>query len=243
MKIASSVFKTRATIAENLVVMKEQMVEAKNNGADMILFSECQLSGFRVGANVIHDRKLARSVKDNEILEICALAQELQLAVGLGFLELKDGGFYDSYAIIEKKGTIREVYRRLTKTWHEDVRGNMYCEGESIYSLVFDGVCFSILLCGDLFDDVACAMVNATDCDICFIPMARSFGHKATQAEWEKEEKEYIKQLSKLNTNALFVNQYMEEGDYFGGVSAICMDGTVESRLSIYTEGIHYLEF
>lgn len=241
MKIASGVFKS-GTIEENLVKIKEQMVEAKQNGADMILFSECQLCSFCVGENVIADRKVALASNDERIKDLCEKAKELQIAVGIGFLEMKDGGFFDSYAIIEKKGTIREIYRRVSKTWHDDVKGDMYCEGESVFSLVIEGLCFSILLCGDLFDDVLCAMVNATDCDICFVPLARSMGKKITQKEWEKEEEAYRKQILKLNTNALLINQYYDNGDYFGGVSAICMDGSVESRLPIYTEGIHYLE-
>lgn len=241
MKIASGVFKS-GTMDENLAKMIDQIKEAKNHGAEIILFSECQLCSFCVGENVLADRKVALSATDARIKRLCELAKELEIAVGFGFLELKDGGFYDSYAIIEKKGTIREIYRRVTKTWHKEVRGDMYCEGDGIFSLVVNGLCISMILCGDLFDDVVCAMVNALDCDICFIPMARSMGKTITQAEWEKEEKEYCKQVLKLNTNALLINQYYEKGDYFGGVSAICADGSVESRLPIYTEGIHYLE-
>ena len=241
MKIASGVFKS-GTIDENLENMKRQMREAKENGAEVILFSECQLCSFCVGENVIADRKVAMSATDDRIKGLCELAKELELWVGFGFLELKDGGFYDSYAMIEKKGSIREIYRRVTKTWHKEVRGDMYCEGESVFSLSINGLCVSIMICGDLYDDILCAMVNSLEADICFIPMARCMDKKVTQAIWEKEEKEYIKQMAKLNTNVLIINQLYEKGDYFGGVSAICTDGSVESRLPIYTEGIHYLD-
>lgn len=242
MKIASVVSRIKPTIEENINEIKAQMKIAKDNGAELVLFSECSLSGFIVGENVMMDRKVAMKATDKRIYDLCAYAKELQVNVGIGFLEDKDGGFYDSYAIILKDGTIKEIYQRCSDTWHIKDKGGMYIEGEAVRSLVVDGLCISILICGDLFDDVLCAMVNALEVDLCLVPMARSFPKPATEDMWLKEEKNYIDRVKLLDTNILLVNQLMDKGNFFGGVSAITMKGQVESRLPINTEGIHYLD-
>ncbi|MBR3840905.1 MAG: carbon-nitrogen hydrolase family protein [Erysipelotrichales bacterium] len=242
MKIASVVKRIKPTINENIEDIKQGMKEAKNNGADLVLFSECSLSGFIVGENVLMDRKVAMKATDKRIYDLCAYAKELQINVGIGFLEDKDGGFYDSYAIILKDGTIKEIYQRCSDTWHIKDKGGMYLEGEAVRSLVVDGLCITILICGDLFDDVLCAMISALETDLCIVPMARCFDKPATEKMWLEEEKEYIERVKLTETNVLLVNQLMDKENYFGGVSAITYNGTVESRLPINTEGIHYLD-
>lgn len=242
MKIASVVSKIKPTIEENIKDIKSGMKEAKEHGADLVLFSECSLSGFIVGNNVMQDRKIAMKATDKRIYEICEYAKELQVNVGIGFLEDKDGGFYDSYAILLKDGSIKEIYQRCSDTWHIKDKGGMYIEGEAVRSLIVDGLCITILICGDLFDDVLCAMISALEADLCIVPMARCFEKSATEEMWLKEENEYIERAKMTETNVLLINQLMEKDDYFGGVSAITYNGKVESRLPIHTEGIHYLD-
>ena len=243
MKLACVVNKIRPTIEENIEEMKKAIIEAKQNGADLVLFSEMSLSGFIVGKNVLADRKVVMKPTDKRIYSLCEVAKEQSINVGFGFLEDKDGGFFDSYALIVRDGSIKEIYQRCSDTWHIKDRGGMYVEGEAVRSIMVDNdLCITFLLCKDLFDDVLCAMISALDADVCIVPMAHTLGHPATQKEWDEEEKEYLERVKLVDTNVILVNQLMEKGDYFGGVSAFTYKGEIDSRFPIHQEGIHYIE-
>lgn len=242
MKIASVVYKIKPTIDENIEEIKKQVKLAKENGAQMVLFSECALSGFTVGKNVIMDRKTALSVKDLKIKDLCQFAKDEGIHLGFGFLEFKDGGFYDSYAIVKSDGTIRDLYQRCSDTWHIKDKGNMYDQGDAIRSYEIDDLLMTTLISGDVHDEILPAMASALEADLCIVPMALTFQKKATNELWDAELKKFVTVAKSMNTNLLLINQLMDKDDYFGGVVAITADGKIESSLPIYTEDIHYLD-
>ncbi len=242
MKIASVVYKIKPSVNENIEEIKKQALEAKKNGADMVLFSECALSGFIVGKNVIMDRKIALSANELKIKDLCQFAKDEGLHLGFGFLQFKDGGFYDSYAIVKSDGTIRDLYERCSDTWHIKDKGNMYDEGDAIRSYEIDELIMTTLIGGDIEDEVLPAMASALEADLCLVPMAHTFQKKANEDLWNGKLKELSKIAKKMNTNLLVINQLMDKDDYYGGVAAITADGKMESSLPIYKEGIHYLD-
>lgn len=236
MKIASVIEEIKQPLNANLESIAVKIKEASEAGAHMVLFPEGAISGFCYGLSVVSDCRMALSLKNAVFKNLSQLAKTYNVALGIGFLEEKDQGLYDSYIFFEKNGNCKDVYRRISSNWHLLDKGNKYVEGESVSSWVVDGLCFSILLGDDLMDEIGCAMVNALDVDICFVPMAKRL---------DQDLKKYQKQVKHLNTNALLINQLSKlpkQPEFNGGVFEINYKGELEHCLELNKNGILYTE-
>jgi len=124
--------------SETIVSVKNQLMEASENGAELVVFGEGLIPGYPFwlaltgGAEwntkvnkELHAHYVSNSVciEDGDLNEICELAKKNKIAVYLGIIErpLDRGGhsIYASLVYIDTEGTIRSVHRKLQPTYDE----------------------------------------------------------------------------------------------------------------------------
>jgi predicted amidohydrolase len=243
MKIASVVIKNKNNINQNIDLMIDKIMEAKSNKADMVLFSEGELSGRIFGRDVNIDKNLAVNIKSDKLKVFSSLAIKQGIIIGFGFLEENNNKLYNSYILYDKEGEIKVNYKMISEEWHID--NKIYQSGESINCWVIDDLSFSILLGNDCLDEINQSMVNALDVDICFIPRANTLDDLKSDNLLNHHLLSYIEAIKKMNTNVIMINQYLEnekEVKYYGGVTEINNKANIENSLKIKTEGILYTE-
>ena len=243
MKIASVVIKNSLDIDENIGMMISRAGEARSNGADMVLFSEGEISGRTYGNDSAADLKLAMEINDPRLGRISDFAMESGIIIGFGLLEASNGKLYNSYIMFDKEGKAKVHYRMINEDWHG--KSENYDSGQSIKCWVIDDLAFSVLAGNDCLDEINQSMVSALDVDICFIPRARGFGDLKTGSLMDHHLLPYIEAVRNMNTNILMINQYLEkDGEvlYYGGVTEINSSSEIENSLEIRREGILYTE-
>ena len=105
-------------VSFNLDKMKRKITTAASVGAEMILFPELFLSGYRVPAEQM--TKVAEEKSGPSFQELSKAAQEANIAVLYGYPEVdrSSGGevLYDSAQLIDKDGSSLINYRK-THVW------------------------------------------------------------------------------------------------------------------------------
>ena len=89
---------------ENLLIGKNACIEAKENGADIVLFPEMWSDGYRLPQNEAELRKLAIRKDSDFIHAFRDLAANLQMAVGITFLESYDPKPLNSVVLFDRLG-------------------------------------------------------------------------------------------------------------------------------------------
>ena len=89
---------------ENLLIGKDACIEAKENGADIVLFPEMWSDGYRLPQNEAELRKLAIRKDSDFIHAFRDLAANLQMAVGITFLESHDPKPLNSVVLFDRLG-------------------------------------------------------------------------------------------------------------------------------------------
>jgi predicted amidohydrolase len=243
MKIASAVINNKNNINQNIVLMIDKIMEAKSNKADMILFSEGELSGRIFGKDVNLDKKVALNLKNDKLNIFSSLALKEGITIGFGLLEEKNNKLYNSYILYDKEGEIKVNYKMINEEWHSD--NKIYQSGESINCWVIDDLSFSILLGNDCLDEINQSMVNALNVDICFVPRASTMDDLKSNNLLNHHLLSYVEAIKKMDTNVIMINQYLKKNEeviYYGGVTEIDNKANIENSLRIKTEGILYTE-
>lgn len=121
-----------------LIKVKDTIVEAARNKAELVVFGEAVLPGYPFWVSLTdgarfdskvqkklhaHYCKNAVLIEDGDLDSICKLAKQLKVAVYLGLIErAKDRGshsLYCSLVYINQKGIISSVHRKLQPTYEE----------------------------------------------------------------------------------------------------------------------------
>ena len=143
------------SIKHNADKIKNNILKAKENNADLIIFPELALMGYPFGDIFIrHESVVKRQLEALE--EITALTQNI--TVLLGFAEPTNDSnkkpFYNSVAVIQNGKIINIVRKRLLPNYGEfnDYR---YFEPSEEVSQIFElnGEKYGILVCEDSFND------------------------------------------------------------------------------------------
>jgi predicted amidohydrolase len=98
-----------ADIQGNLERMADWAERAKTGGADLVAFPELCVSG------ICKDERLASIAEDLDgpsVAFVRELARSLGLAVGFGFSEKANGLPLNTYAVVERDGSLAGVYRK-----------------------------------------------------------------------------------------------------------------------------------
>jgi len=243
MKIALANFEISDTISKNIKTILQLITVAASNNANIILFPEDCVTGLRNNDNPEHDIKLGLTIRSAEILSIRELARELNIIVILGFLELHDGKLYDSCMVSHDNTMTVDIYRRISRGWHGPaVSPNFYGHGERLKKIETRFGTFTILLCGDLFDEKLVEDAKNIDADYLLYPMLRDSYPKFKAYWWEEEFEKYREQLKKIGKRTFMINGLDNSAGrkIFGGGWIIDKNGNVEKHLYVFKPGIIY---
>lgn len=168
-KIATAQFENRSNDkAYNLSVIRKLAAQAKEQGAQVIAFHECSVTGYSFARHLTKDEltAVAELIPDGEsIQELMAIAREIDIVVLAGLFEkTADGVLYKAYVCVNKNGLVAK-YRKL----HPFINPHL-TPGDSY--VVFDllGWKCGILIC---YDNNIIENVRATTllgADIIFMP-------------------------------------------------------------------------
>ncbi|HIF34540.1 MAG TPA: acyltransferase [Planctomycetes bacterium] len=148
-------------VPENLNAVRRITRRAVEQGAELVVFPECCVSGYWHLRNL--DRsgllELAEQADSGPTMEcLASLARELQVTVGAGFVELADSQLYNSYTVVMPDGS-RATHRKL----HCFVSSHMSSGDQyTVFDTPF-GRC-GVLICYDnnIIENVrACALQGA----------------------------------------------------------------------------------
>ena len=137
----------------------DYIAKARSAGAELLLFPELSLTGYRLGADIV---QVAMKRRDPMIMEIARAAEEM--IVVLGFVEEGPGAQFYNSAVAVSRGRLLFLHRKLNlPTYGNLEEGKLFATGRFIE--VFDaggpwtGAC---LICADLWNPalVHLAMVH-----------------------------------------------------------------------------------
>lgn len=168
-KIATAQFEHRsADKAYNLAIIDQLSAKAASEGADVIAFHECSISGYTFARKLTKQQmqELAEPIPDGETTQrLIEIAQRNNITVLAGFFEKDDkDDIYKAYVCVDKDG-LKAKFRKLHPFINPHIKqGNEY--------VVFDllGWKCGILICYDnnIIENVrATALLGA---DIIFMP-------------------------------------------------------------------------
>ncbi len=103
-KIAMLQLLPEASIEQNLKKGLDACIEAKKLGADIALFPEMWSTGYKISLDQKELESQSINKNSNFILSFKKLAQELNLAIGITFLETKNPKPLNSVIFFDKKG-------------------------------------------------------------------------------------------------------------------------------------------
>ncbi|PSL33614.1 nitrilase family protein [Chitinophaga ginsengisoli] len=168
-KIATAQFENRSDDkAYNLHIIRSLSAQAKSQGAQVIAFHECSITGYTFARHLNRQQltDIAESIPDGESIQaLIAIAKELDIVILAGLFEkTADGNLYKAYVCVDKTGLIAK-YRKL----HPFINPHLTPGSEYV---VFDllGWKCGILICYDnnIIENVrATALLGA---EIIFMP-------------------------------------------------------------------------
>ncbi|MDA3885669.1 MAG: carbon-nitrogen hydrolase family protein [Candidatus Delongbacteria bacterium] len=243
MKIALANFEITDSIPKNIKTIMQLINTAASNNADMIIFPEDCVTGLRNNDKPEHDIKLGLTIRSTEILTIRELARELDIIVVLGFLEIYDDKLYDSCIVIHSNTLTVDTYRRISRGWHGPaVSPNFYGHGAELKRIDTKIGTFTILLCGDLFDDDLVEQAKNIDAEFLIYPMLRDSYPKFKAYWWEEEFEKYRERLQMIGKRTFMINGLINSKGYktFGGGWVLDELGIVEKHLYVFKPGIIY---
>lgn len=244
MRVALVVNKIALDREKNINKMLKYIDECSNNKADLVIFSEMSINGFRLTDVPEEDIKMGIDLKGEVIKSFCHKAKENNINVALGILEKCDKNLYDSAIFINRLGEISYKYRRISIGWrHPKMVDNIYKEGNEVKAHGSDIGKVTFLICGDLFDDDLLKKVKKLKVDFLLYPLARSAEDgNMDHDRWVKEELDcYMERVKMCETTTLFVNHI--DNPIAGGAYVISRNGEVLDYLKIGKEGILYYDF
>lgn len=249
MKIALAVPRLVKDINANINAINNLISEACLNGASLVLLPEATLTGLINNDVYEHDIKIALSINDKIVADLCAQAKNNDVWLCFGFLEKEDNRIYDSAVLVNPTGEISIHYRRINPRWRaQNLPANQYAEGGEMKSTTTPFGKTAIVICGDLFDDNVISMLDPICPDLVLFPFARCFPSKIkdVQKEWDETEKyEYINQAKRTGATVAMTNYIGSaeiEDTSFGGAFVVNVKGEMLASLPLLQEGILYCD-
>lgn len=162
-------------VRRNVDTMKGRMREAKELGADVIVFPELFASDYYL----THDqmRQLAQASSGSIFLELSEHARETGIGVLYGYPELDNSKIYNSVQFIDKSGKSLANYRK-THLWLIDPSDNteeVFEPGDDLSNVFeFCGVKIGLLICFDVEFSEAVRVLALRGADLVLVPTAVS---------------------------------------------------------------------
>lgn len=250
MRVALAVHRVEKGLETNLKIVAAMSREARERGADLVLFGEAALTGLINNDDPPHDLPLGIEVPGPISGRLALLAQELQIYLGIGVLEREADTVYDSALLYGPGGELLLKYRRISCGWHgPQADPRAYGHGNQVNYVDTPLGRMGFLICGDLFDvDLSC--VSANQLDYLLYPFVRCSAEQYDQARWEREEEaEYCNRAAAVGATTLMV-AYVTGSDVcghlcpechggaYGGAMVIAPDGRIVAKQELWKTGL-----
>ena len=229
-----SCFNRSENIDFNLSQIEKFCCIGSEEGIDLICFGEAFIQGFdSLCWNFEIDKDVALDIESSEISYLCSIASRYSIAVSSGFIEYYDGCIFSSNIVIDKKGDIINIYRRVSPGWKEDKASSKYMEGSSFNSFILNGMSFSTVICGDLWFDKNIQKISGLNTDIVLWPLYIDYSID----EWNNQAIfEYAEQTKDIKAPALMINSITENGA--NGGCAVFQNGYIKKKSDMGIESI-----
>jgi predicted amidohydrolase len=243
-RAALGVFLAGQDRRENLARMTGLCDRAAGHGADLVVFCEAAVTGFAGNDEPPHDLALGEPIPGPATAALGSAARRVGLWIGFGLFERAGSVLYDSAVLLDRRGKLRQVYRRIDPHWHRaDADAGVYRQGSQPVAVAADFGTVSALICGDLFNDAVVGQLAAQRPDVVVIPMARGFdADVADDAQWQDQEQAiYADRLRRIGAVGLLANQLGGPPGTtacFGGALAVAADGTMLATWPLHAEGL-----
>ena len=147
--IASCQHTINSSINDNLKIIQKQIRYAKSNGADIVHFSECNLSGYGGIEFTCYDNKQERILQE-ATAQIQHLAKELKIWIILGshhfYKDLQKP--YNSLYLINENGKIQDRYdKRLLYGMNEEKEDKYYTPASGTVTFQLKNIKCGLLIC------------------------------------------------------------------------------------------------
>lgn len=169
LKIATAQFENRSNDKKyNLQMIRKLATRAKSEGAQVIAFHECSITGYTFARHLSKDAlaAVAEPVPDGEsVQELIRIAGEINIVILAGLFEkTADGSLYKAYVCVNGEGMISK-YRKL----HPFINPHLTPGDAYVIFELFGWKC-SILICYDnnIIENVRA--VSLLGADIVFMP-------------------------------------------------------------------------
>ena len=139
LQVAAVQMEFRPTIDQNVVQIVERIRSAARAGADVILFPECAVTGYR------RDFKGLTPVRVNQgCAEVARAAREARCNVLLGSPTFRNGSWFNSLLVFDRRG--RKVFE-YSKIHLADWDTRFFQPGKSLAFFRIDGVPATAIIC------------------------------------------------------------------------------------------------
>ncbi|CAM2877942.1 carbon-nitrogen hydrolase family protein [Hathewaya histolytica] len=223
----------------NIKQIENYLVQYANSDIDLLCFGESFLQGFEgLTWSFEEDYKIALSINDNKIVELKNKAKYYNKCISFGFIEKYKGNLFSSNLVIDKKGEIVDIFKRVSSGWKEPIASSYYKEGSEFHIFKFMNKTFATAICGDLWDDKRLHEIKALNVDMVLWPLYVDFAVK----EWnEKFLDEYINRVKDINSPVCMINSLVDEPGRANGGCYVFQKGKVLKSLPMGNLGV--LEF
>lgn len=236
LRIAASQFPVSGEITKNANWIKRHMRTAKLNGAELVHFPECALSGYG-GADWQDVKDLNWQVLRSETRTIMNLAKELKVWVLLGSSHQLSGDHkpHNSLYVINSDGEIIDRYdKRFCTTGDLDY----YTPGDHFVTFQVNGVKCGLLICYDVRFPELYREYRKLGVDVIF----QSFYNARHKEDCIHPKIMPVSAQARAATNAFFLSLTNSSAPYSWPCHFITPDGLVSGKLPANKAGILYAD-
>ena len=248
-RLALSNFLLGPELEQNLAAIRQLVTAAAEQRADLIVFPEAAPTGLNNNDDPGHDLPLGTTIPGPITERLERWAGGCGLWVVCGLLERVGQTLYDSAVVFDSAGELRLHYRRIQPQWHgAQADPTVYRQGTAVAACKSPWGRLSVLLCGDLFDDMVCEQTRAWRPDLLLVPLSRNFADGALdQARWDRMElPTYMERVRRVGCTAALVNELADRrtSDWppFGGAWLADETGQLLAARPLGCEGLLVVE-
>jgi predicted amidohydrolase len=219
--------------AANLRHFEQEMARLTAYRPDLVCLPECAFTGYLCEPAELAE--LAEPIPGPTTQHVARLARQHNCYLCFGMLEKASLGFYSSAVLLDRFGTIKLVHRKI-------VEQPPFATGKEVRVVDTEFGRWSVLLCGDLFDDGVKARLRRR-ADLLLLPLARCFAERSPNLQrWLGEERAaYTREVAKLGLLTLMVNLLDDAPGpqaYFGGAMIVGPDGAILAEAPHGTDNV-----